>query len=171
MRTKHATLALAGIAIASFALAVCSSSQAPGASTTPPAGPTPPAAPTPPQGRELWGRRIIAVLVFLMAVVAYVVPRIAGDEDFWTGLRPISLQAAILIATFAVFSASVQNNRSFFIGVAGVLFPLIILYVVALPAAAVGESTPEWADLMTGAFSIFLLGLSVFGPGERHIFE
>jgi len=132
---------------------------------------TPPAAPTPPQGAELWGRRIIAIVVLLIAVVAYVVPRVSGDDDFWTGLRPVSLQAAILIATFAVFSASVQNNRSFLVGVAGVLFPLFMLYVVALPAAAVGESTPEWADLMTGVFSIFLLGVSVFGPGERHIFE
>lgn len=133
----------------------------------------PSAAPTSPQGAELWGRRVLAVLLLIMAVVAYAVPRISieSGDDFWVNLRPVSLQAAVLIATFAVFSTAVQDSRSFFIGVAGVLIPLVILYTVALPAAAVGENAPEWADLMTGLVSIFLLFLSVFGPGQRNIFK
>lgn len=140
---------------------------------TPATSSTASTAPARPQGKELWLRRITAVVVLLMAVVVYAVPRlsIASGDDFWTNLQPVSLQAAILIATFAVFSTAVQGNRPFFIGVAGVLIPLVILYVFALPAAAVGQSAPEWADLMAGLVSLALLGLSVLGPGEQNIFK
>ena len=120
-----------------------------------------------PKGAWLRIRRIIAPAALAVGIGVFFWPRVIPDAGTFNS---VALNAGVLIASFAVFSASVQENWTFFAGLAGLFISGTIVYYGELPAAAIGQH-PEWPDIVTAVVSVLFTGVAVLGPGQWHVYR
>lgn len=111
-------------------------------------------------------RRVSAILAMVMAIIAFAGVRLVGDTD----LYDISLNAAVIIASFSFFASSIQSNWPFFVGVLALLIPLGIIFFSLSEVAATGV-TPEWSTYLSAAVSVTFTGLAALGPQQPHIWR
>jgi hypothetical protein len=119
-----------------------------------------------PTRKELRFRRIAPFIFTAIGAGVAVVALALGGVWSSTGI-----QVAVVSITFGIFTAGKVPGWSFLIGFVGFLVPMLLLFLVCIPCVSNGEPIPQSVDLINGAASILLICMSVFGPGQKHVYQ
>ena len=119
-----------------------------------------------PTDGELVLRRIYPFVFTAIGVAVAVVSFVLGKDWQSTGL-----QVAVVSIVFGIFTAGLVPGWSFLVGFVSFLVPMLLLFFVSIPAVRDGEPIPVRVDVINGVASVGLILLSVFGPGQRHVYK